>query len=949
MIPVSSPQPAPGLPRRDRSRLLFLIALGLGSVLYLLLGPISEGGLSTTTPNGYYGLMTDALLSGQAHLKVQPDPALKLLENPWAGNQGIPRLHDAVYFHDRYYLYFSPLPALVVCIPWKLVTGTFLSDGAATAVCALVALVLGCLFLLRCWRRWFAELPVLWLAAGLAAICLGNGLIWLVTTYSVYPVPISAAAACSMAGYLLLARALDSIQPAARTLALGLSSLTWGLVVACRPNHALCLPALGLAAFYLVYRTACEHGWQSRATGRLAAAALLPAAAVGAVLAVYNQVRFGSFTEFGTSYMFIAGDPKLVKVFSLQSLGENLFTYLLQPLDYSPYFPFVELREAGVGLLLGAPLGFLLVAWPLTLLHRPLRNSPTWIFLGLALLIDCGMSLLSISLLPTANERYRADFLPAAIMLGTLTTYGLLDWMRGRSFLRRAMSFMLAVIMGWTLLHAGLLAMAHNPRPEKTRSLARAANRLTAFVEHARGVEFGPVSGKVHFRPGHAGTKEPLVVSGFGRDVLYVWYSGEKEIRLGFFHVGAGGPVSDPIPVDFDHEYELRLDLGCFYPPADHPAFSGWTEPKIRLRRRQLVVSLDGQPVLNTGSDYYPSRPGDIQFGHNPGPYAAPGRFSGTLADLRHLGLTAAAAPASSAAGGPLRLTVRFPPFVNFKTEPLVSTGHAPAGDLIYVSYVAEGKLRFGHDTWGGGGIETQVVNYVPNEPQIVELDLPSLYFSPDRPNPGRFILRYNGTILLADDRPYHLSDPAELVTGFNGCDSSAARMNFTGKFDRVERIAPLALPENGFQVLSGPVRLVLKFPPAATGRSEPLLVTGRNGAADVVYVQYVDGTHVRFGYDHWSKGGPVTHPIAVDFAATHVVEIQMDSLYPPGSAAASSAVVVQLDNRTVLRHREKAYPSEPAEITAGLNSIGASSCDRLFTGRIFEQERLGLRQIADK
>ena len=109
-------------------------------------------------PQGYYVLLTEALVSGQTYLHLTPDPRLKALPNPWAGGQGIPRSHDATYFNDRYYLYFGVTPAIVLSVPWRLLTGTYLSDGACTGIFCTAGFLLAAWFYRRCKRRFFADL-----------------------------------------------------------------------------------------------------------------------------------------------------------------------------------------------------------------------------------------------------------------------------------------------------------------------------------------------------------------------------------------------------------------------------------------------------------------------------------------------------------------------------------------------------------------------------------------------------------------------------------------------------------------------------------------------------------------------------------------------------------------------------------------------------------------------
>lgn len=68
----------------------------------------TPGQTSSPSPNSLYGLLTEAWYHAQLHLNLEPDPRLATLANPYAGYQGIPRLHDASYLHNKYYLYFGP-------------------------------------------------------------------------------------------------------------------------------------------------------------------------------------------------------------------------------------------------------------------------------------------------------------------------------------------------------------------------------------------------------------------------------------------------------------------------------------------------------------------------------------------------------------------------------------------------------------------------------------------------------------------------------------------------------------------------------------------------------------------------------------------------------------------------------------------------------------------------
>jgi len=82
----------------------------------------------------YYALLTDAFLAGQTSLLVQPPAEMLALPDPYdpVANARL-RLHDASLYHGKYYLYFGPTPAIVLFLPYKLLTGSHLPTRIAVA------------------------------------------------------------------------------------------------------------------------------------------------------------------------------------------------------------------------------------------------------------------------------------------------------------------------------------------------------------------------------------------------------------------------------------------------------------------------------------------------------------------------------------------------------------------------------------------------------------------------------------------------------------------------------------------------------------------------------------------------------------------------------------------------------------------------------------------------
>jgi hypothetical protein len=144
-----------------------------------------------------------------------------------------------------------------------------------------------------------------------------------------------------------------------------------------------------------------------------------------------------------------------------------------------------------------------------------------------------------------------------------------------------------------------------------------------------------------------------------------------------------------------------------------------------------------------------------------------------------------------------------------------------------------------------------------------------------------------------------------------------------------------------------GDMKIRLRFPSGKTGQAEPIVATGIEEGGDFVYVIYPDATHIRLGFDHWFSGGPLTPPIAINYARDHELEISMGSLSPlPEDAVfvgVPSAMISQLKTRVtvtfdgtkVIDAPTESYASSPQEVTVGHNLIKGTTSNPLFTGKI--------------
>ena len=214
--------------------LLFVAVAFFHFAIAWLCGPAANWRGQTSE---YYQLLTDAFLAGQTSLLVQPPAQLLALPDPYDPRaNAYLRLHDASLYHGKYYLYFGPTPAIVLFLPYKVLTGSHLPSRIAVALFCVAGFACSCaLFFLLAKRekwdcpQWFGSAAMLSLGTAVAAS-------FVLTHPSFYEVAISAGYCFIMAGFLLTAHSLGQDRP--RVLSLIGAGLCFGLAVGCRPNFA---------------------------------------------------------------------------------------------------------------------------------------------------------------------------------------------------------------------------------------------------------------------------------------------------------------------------------------------------------------------------------------------------------------------------------------------------------------------------------------------------------------------------------------------------------------------------------------------------------------------------------------------------------------------------------------------------------------------------------------
>ena len=645
----------------------------------------------------YYNLLANGFRKGSLGMDVEVPDALARIANPWdPANRpkDLEVMHDASYNHGHYYMYFGVVPAAVVFLPFRIISGHDLPLVYGFLVFSLGATLVTAWLYLTVLFDAFPGASLAVQVAGLAALPLAGGQWGLARRVSIWEPPI-AAGHCFL--LIAVAAAYQALRSRQSLRWLALAGLALGLAIGSRGT--LLSSCLGLAVLVIAV------AWKGRdrtARGRLRAlvapalAAGLPLALIGCLIGAYNYARFGSVTEFGMRFQLNATYERMAVHFSPSYVGHNLRLYFLALPHWGRYFPFVHPTSQVPG-----PPGYfgyeyvysVLVVCPvlwgmlaLGLLARR-RDSPALRpFVAVVAAVGAG-NLALILVFYAAAGRYEVDFLPWGAWLGLL---GFAEAeRRARPGAARAAVALLTGLAGAAacILALGASAEIHDilklDHPEQARQLSAVFDVPTWLWDRVTHAPSGAVETRVRFDGHPKSSVEPLVVTGveYQKDYLYVFYESERLVRFGYHSSGSTQDFrGDPFPIEPGRHYTVVLSSGSLYPPAGYPGYRGWTEPELDAVKRWVSISVEGQPVLLARAPWNDASPGSFQFGRDPGGLYG-SQLSGTIEPISWYGRHRRVHDEPLV--GQIELKVQLPPVGTSASEPLWVAGKPGAADLV--------------------------------------------------------------------------------------------------------------------------------------------------------------------------------------------------------------------------------------------------------------------------
>jgi hypothetical protein len=298
------------------------------------------------TWNANYDLQAEGFRSGHLYLTVQPPAELLAKKDPFDPANAPLWFWDASLHGGHYYLYWGPLPALVIA-GYKAAFHITKPVGDQYPLFFFYTLYLlaGTLLIDRMAKRLFGGIP-LWLEIlAVLVFAYGNPTPFMIATPGIYEAAIAGGQAFLLLGTLFACDAVDrrgdgSYARRAQVLA----GVAFALGLGCRVSIG---PPVALIALWTAVSL-----WRRNSEGapwRRPLAALLrimaPVTIMAALLLVYNKLRFEAWLDFGMSSQMSTMQFRT----SSQYVLPNLWSYLFRPLAVSCQFPFVSILPGSKG------------------------------------------------------------------------------------------------------------------------------------------------------------------------------------------------------------------------------------------------------------------------------------------------------------------------------------------------------------------------------------------------------------------------------------------------------------------------------------------------------------------------------------------------------------------------------------------------------------------------
>ena len=406
----------------------------------------------------------DSLKQGKFYLDFKPSEKFLELEDPYDVQERlklqkeIDYKWDTAYYNEKFYVYFGILPALLVFLPYNLITGEYLKVSVATFGFSILIFILLKEILLKLLNRYFEKIQFKTVVYYLIILLSGSLIFYANGMSRFYEIVIIAGLYFVLQGIWFILKSLEDNEN--KHLNIFFGCLCMALSVACRPTDLfasiLILPYL--IKLFIDYIKQFKNNRLNLI--KLILAVAIPYIVIGCALMWYNYVRFENVFDFGSKYQLTINN-----MVELESRGASIpmgiFCNLFSIPKFIPDFPFIA-HSNDIATFYGYyyienMIGGLFAIAPICLaiffifkFNKKIKNKELKIVVNSLIIIGIFIAIISTAM-AGSNQRYLIDYAWMLVLAGILIFagfYELLESVEAKKIIR----IILCAIMIYTVI-----------------------------------------------------------------------------------------------------------------------------------------------------------------------------------------------------------------------------------------------------------------------------------------------------------------------------------------------------------------------------------------------------------------------------------------------------------------------------------------------------------------
>lgn len=303
---------------------------------------------------------------------------------------------------------------------------------------------------------------------------------------------------------------------------------------------------------------------------------------------------------------------------------------------------------------------------------------------------------------------------------------------------------------------------------------------------------------------------------------------------------------------------------------------------------------------------------------------------------------------------GKLEMDVQFPKKPSGSLEPLAVTGVGYESDYFFAYYRSDGIVQLGFENSGDSMLLSREIHYDPSRVFHIGLTSGSILPPEGHPvfagwstNEVQSLLNWvridlDGKTIINQERQTHEGAPELLQVG-RDVRSQPFGARFTGTISNVHRETLKRVTRSA--ETHGDVVLDVNLPTEVVDGSQPLVVVGKSGEAELLGYRTLDSGHFCITYEYWGAGLWESPPIEIP--PDHIAEfrIRLGSILKPDPrnpyySVMKDSVIVWMNDKAIYWRKSAGTiePNPKVEILANL--IGSSAMRRSFQGVLTSEHR---------